>query len=235
MMAGLRERKKAETRRRIAETALRLFDARGYDAVTVNEIAEAAGVAKVTLFSYFPSKEAIVLDGVGDDLAGVVERRGAGRTPLAALRAHLREVAARPPGEADAGELAGELMARVRVITSSPALLAAVEQANAAERHRLAAALAAARGAGGGADGGAALGAGGDDLVARLMAAQVTAVVGALQEAFFLRLASGTPMEEAGRRLTADVETAFDLLEHGLAAADEHATQQNGDSHEDGR
>nr|WP_055503260.1 TetR/AcrR family transcriptional regulator [Nonomuraea pusilla] len=230
-MAGLRERKKAETRRRIAETALRLFDARGYDAVTVNEIAEAAGVAKVTLFSYFPSKEAIVLDGVGDDLAGVVERRGAGRTPLAALRAHLREVAARPPGEADAGEL----MARVRVITSSPALLAAVEQANAAERHRLAAALAAARGAGGGAAGGAALGAGGDDLVARLMAAQVTAVVGALQEAFFLRLASGTPMEEAGRRLTADVETAFDLLEHGLAAADEHATQQNGDSHEDGR
>ncbi|MER7499928.1 TetR family transcriptional regulator [Nonomuraea pusilla] len=212
MMAGLRERKKAETRRRIGETALRLFDARGYDAVTVNEIAEAAGVAKVTLFSYFPSKEAIVLDGVGDDLAGAVERRRAGRTPLAALRAHLREVAARPTGEADAGEL----MARVRIITSSPALLAAVEQANAAERHRLAAALAAARGRDG------------DDLVARLMAAQVTAVVGALQEAFFLRLASGAPMEEAGRRLTADVETAFDLLEHGLAAADRHHPADRG-------
>ena len=57
---GRRERKKEETKRRIFETAIKLFADKGFQATTVDEIAEAADVAKGTFFNYFPRKEAIV-------------------------------------------------------------------------------------------------------------------------------------------------------------------------------
>jgi len=50
-----------------------MFAKRGYEAVTVNEIAEAAGVAKVTLFTYFPTKESLVLDVVKDSFVSGVQ------------------------------------------------------------------------------------------------------------------------------------------------------------------
>ncbi|MER6577159.1 TetR family transcriptional regulator [Nonomuraea sp. NPDC001023] len=202
MMAGLRERKKEQTRRRIAETALRLFAERGFDAVTVNEIAEAAGVAKVTLFAYFPSKECLALDGVTEDTAAIVAGRAPGRSPLGALREHYRTMAAQGAREVDVEGL----LTRVRVIAATPALLAAVQQTHAGERHALAAALA------------EDLGAPAGDLTAQLMAAQITAAVTTLQETFFHRLASGAALEEAGRLLADDVETAFDLLENGFSS-----------------
>ena len=52
----LRQRKKDDTRRMIAGVASKLFAERGFDAVTVNEIAVAAGVAKMTVFNYFPAR-----------------------------------------------------------------------------------------------------------------------------------------------------------------------------------
>ena len=58
---GLRERKQRETRRRIAETGLKLFLANGYDATTLDAIAEAADISRRTFFSYFKSKEEIML------------------------------------------------------------------------------------------------------------------------------------------------------------------------------
>jgi AcrR family transcriptional regulator len=198
MMAGLRERKKEQTRRRIAEVALRLFDERGYDAVTVNEVAEAAGVAKVTLFAYFPSKDSLVLDGVKEDTAAIVAGRG-DRPPLQALREHYRLM-----GRQDQGEMDVEgLLTRIRVISSSPALLAGVQQAHMSQREELACALAEALPERG--------------LAPRLMAAQITAAVTTLQEAFFHRLATGVPLEEAGRLLGDEVELAFDLLEYGFS------------------
>ncbi|PRY00444.1 TetR/AcrR family transcriptional regulator [Allonocardiopsis opalescens] len=57
---GLRERKKARTRRTLVETGLRLFDRQGYDATTVAQIAAAAEVAPATFFTYFPAKEDLV-------------------------------------------------------------------------------------------------------------------------------------------------------------------------------
>ncbi len=57
---GLRERKKAQTRQRIQEQALRLFLDKGYDATTVQEVAAAAEVSHMTLFRHFRSKEALV-------------------------------------------------------------------------------------------------------------------------------------------------------------------------------
>lgn len=195
MMAGLRERKKEETRRRIAGVALELFAERGYDAVTVSEIAEAAGVAKVTLFNYFPSKDCLALDGIHDDLASIVARRRPGQTPLDALRAHYAAPAADGPRDV------GRMLAQVRVIASTPVLMAGVYQAHMGQRHELAAAL---------------RDTAGSETAAQLMAAQITAVITTVEEAFFRRLASGTPLEEAGRMLASDVELAFDQLQDGI-------------------
>ncbi|MFI9024925.1 TetR/AcrR family transcriptional regulator [Streptomyces sp. NPDC053560] len=59
---GRRERKKAATRQKIADAALRLFQERGYDAVGIREVAAEADVAVTTLFSHFASKEALVFE-----------------------------------------------------------------------------------------------------------------------------------------------------------------------------
>ncbi|MBF6174991.1 TetR/AcrR family transcriptional regulator [Nocardia blacklockiae] len=90
---GRRERKKAQTRKALADAALELFVARGYDQVGVREIADAADVSVTTLFKYFPTKEALVFDldeDVEAALVAAVRQRAPGRTPLAALREHLR-------------------------------------------------------------------------------------------------------------------------------------------------
>ncbi|MEU9645108.1 TetR family transcriptional regulator [Streptomyces sp. NPDC048188] len=60
--SGRRERKKAATRQKIADTALRLFLERGYDAVGIRDVAAEADVAVTTVFSHFASKEALVFE-----------------------------------------------------------------------------------------------------------------------------------------------------------------------------
>ena len=78
---GLRERKKRETREAITRAAWKLFARRGFDAVTVADIARAAKVSEKTVFNYFPAKEDLVI--------------GAGMQRTAAL---IDAVRARPPG-----------------------------------------------------------------------------------------------------------------------------------------
>jgi len=196
-VAGLRERKKEQTRQRIAVVALRLFAERGFEAVTVNEIAESAEVAKATLFAYFPSKEALALGRVaGDDLAGIAARRPQGQPFLAALRAHFRALAAAGVPEA---ELEG-LITRVRVIQGSPALRAAANELLYRQRDALASALAGEYG----------------EPAAGLIAAQVAASLLTMQESYFQRLLDGMSPADAGPLLAQEVELAFDLLEHGV-------------------
>ncbi len=76
---GLRERKRRETRRRLAETGLRLFLERGYEETTLDAIAEAAGVSRRTVFHYFDHKEGILhawQSGLGEAIeAAILERR----------------------------------------------------------------------------------------------------------------------------------------------------------------
>ena len=88
---GLRERKKARTRAAIREHALRLIREQGYDATTVEQIAEAAEVSPSTFFRYFPTKEDVVLQ---DDMEllwmDVFLAQPSGMGPIAALRAGIR-------------------------------------------------------------------------------------------------------------------------------------------------
>jgi len=90
---GLRERKKARTRKTIREHAMRLFTEQGYAATTVEQIAEAAEVSPSTFFRYFPTKEEVVL---ADDLDPIAfasfQNQPAEMTPLAALRASVKDV-----------------------------------------------------------------------------------------------------------------------------------------------
>lgn len=86
---GLRDRKKARTRRHIADTATRLFAERGYERVTVSEIARAAEVAEQTLYNYFPTKEQLVTDReqeIEERLSALIRARAATATPAAAVR-----------------------------------------------------------------------------------------------------------------------------------------------------
>jgi len=88
---GLRERKKARTRAAIREHALRLFRDQGYEATTVEQIAEAAEVSPSTFFRYFPTKEDVVLQDDMDLLWMEVYRaQPAELGPIAAMRTAVR-------------------------------------------------------------------------------------------------------------------------------------------------
>lgn len=91
-VVGRRERKKAATRQAIADAALQLFLERGYDRVSIRDIAEAADVSTTTLFKHFPGKEALVFDQEEDreaELIAAVSRRPAGQSVVDALREHV--------------------------------------------------------------------------------------------------------------------------------------------------
>ena len=62
MTTGLRERRKQEARQAISGIAMEMFAARGFDEVTISQVADAAGVSKMTVTNYFPRKENLVFD-----------------------------------------------------------------------------------------------------------------------------------------------------------------------------
>ena len=99
---GRRERKKAATRAAIVDAATTLFLDRGFDAVTVREIADQADVSPKTVFTHFPQKEALVFsdeDERHERLVAAVGDRAPGTTISDALKAHyLSEIAAMKSG-----------------------------------------------------------------------------------------------------------------------------------------
>ncbi len=101
---GLRERKKAETRQRISDTATLMFLERGFDAVRVADVAEAAGVSEKTVFNYFPTKESLVFDQADAQLAGTlaaVAERPRGVSPTRAYVDELKRQMAHMAADED--------------------------------------------------------------------------------------------------------------------------------------
>ncbi|GAA4547180.1 TetR/AcrR family transcriptional regulator [Amycolatopsis samaneae] len=140
MTTGRRERKKAATRKALSDAALELFLARGFDKVTVAEIAEAADTAVSTLFAHFPGgKEALVLGDGGERgaaLTAAVRERADGTSVLDALREFL---ATRGPFATD---LPREFRRRTELVLATPALRAHARALWASNESALAHALA---------------------------------------------------------------------------------------------
>lgn len=91
---GLREKKKRQTRHRLADVAARLFAEQGYDSVAVTDIARAAEVSDQTVYNYFPTKPDLVLDRaeeIRQYYGRVVAERAADSTPADALRVLVHE------------------------------------------------------------------------------------------------------------------------------------------------
>src|SRR2546430_12970238 len=98
MAPGLRERRKQETRQAISNIATQMFVTRGFDEVTIAQVADASGVAKMTVTNYFPRKEDLVFDraeAIERHLADVIPARGPGESMLAAIRRDYAEAVAR--------------------------------------------------------------------------------------------------------------------------------------------
>lgn len=116
---GRRERKKAQTRKALADAAVLLFTERGYDNVGVRDVAEAADVAVTTLFKHFPSKEALIFDedeGREAALVAAVRDRAPGQSVLDALQDHLVHTRLTFSGNTE------EFAAMMKLVNETPAL-----------------------------------------------------------------------------------------------------------------
>ncbi|MGW1603923.1 TetR/AcrR family transcriptional regulator [Streptomyces eurythermus] len=193
---SLRERKKRETRQRISDIATDLIGKRGFDAVTVTEIARAAGVSPMTVFNYFPRKEDLFLDRIPEAaglFASAVRDRAPGEPPLAALRRlALRLLEARHP----LGGVGDTFADFWRIVADSPALRARAREGV----EEVEAALAGALGEAGVAD-------------PELWAALAVAAYRTVFVASVRRLLAGDPVAEVARDHRDRLETAFDALE----------------------
>jgi AcrR family transcriptional regulator len=126
---GLRERKKERTRQLLSETAWRLFAERGFDHVTVAEVANAAEVSEATVFNYFPTKEDLIfhrMEAFEAELLAAIRERPAGDSIVAAFG----RFALTPRGYLASNEPAANegMRTAARVITGSSALLARERQ-----------------------------------------------------------------------------------------------------------
>lgn len=117
---GLRAQKKRATRQAISEVATRLFAERGFEAVTVDEIARAAGVSRMTLFNYFPRKEDLVVDREPEMLA-MIRTAVDGSEPLAGLRTLFTDLTRQ--GHPLMGAVEG-VSGFLALVSSSPVLVA---------------------------------------------------------------------------------------------------------------
>jgi AcrR family transcriptional regulator len=126
---GLRERKKQQTRQAIAAAALEMFTERGFDAVTVVEVARRANVSEATVFNYFPTKEDLVYGRLEEFEAALVQairERTPGESIVAAFRRFVFD--ARGLLWANDPEARERLAAVNRIVANSPSLLARERQ-----------------------------------------------------------------------------------------------------------
>ncbi len=198
-MTGLRERKKQQTRQRISDIATGLFLERGFDAVTVAEIAEAAEVSVNTVYNYFPSKEELFFDRESEMLdrsSRVVRARRPGESAARALlRAARADLEARePPVGLNEG-----IVDFMRCVRESHALTARVFVMQLRIADRLAETLREEAGATP------------DDQTPPVLAAQLTNLSDAVFRSTSLGFARGEPVETLRRRALDRID-AFEAL-----------------------
>jgi len=199
--AGLRARKRERTRDAIADAAISLFLARGFDQVPVADIAARAEVSKPTLFRYFPAKEDLVLHRIADhngEAARVVRGRPPGVSPLAALHRHFLDGLDRRDPVTGLNDHP-EVLAFHEMVFTTPSLAGRLNQYTLDDEETLAAAL-------------------GGDITARLLAAQVLVTRRVLARANWQKLMAGRTAVDVRPEAVADADRAFALLRDGTGA-----------------
>ncbi|MEU8100716.1 TetR family transcriptional regulator [Streptomyces rubiginosohelvolus] len=196
---GLRERKKRLTYQAVSDAAITMFLERGFDKVSVAEVAAAADISKPTLFRYFPAKEDLVLHRFADhedEAARVVTGLAPDETPLDALRRHFLDgLDRRDPvtGLCDVPQV----LAFLRLLYGTPSLVARLH----AYQGRSEAALARALGGG---------------LSDRLAAGQIIAVLRILALENWRRIDAGESADRVYAGAVQAAEEAFVQLRTGL-------------------
>ncbi|SBW22718.1 TetR family transcriptional regulator [Candidatus Protofrankia californiensis] len=203
---SLRERKKQRTHDALSAAAISLFLERGFDNVSVAEVAAAAEVSKPTLFTYFPSKEDLVLHRIVDhhgEAARVVRERPSGETPLAALeRYFIAGLERRDPVTGLNDDR--EVLAYHGMVFSTPSLAGRLAQYAARDEEMLAAALAeSAPNAG--------------ELAAALAAGQIVAVRRVLARENWRQLTAKRSVAQVFPDAVTAARQAFQSLREGLA------------------
>jgi AcrR family transcriptional regulator len=197
---GLRERRKQEARLAISGVAMAMFEARGFDEVTISQVAEAAGVSKMTVTNYFPRKEDLVFDRAEEiigSLAVAVAARPPGESLLAAVRRDYAERIA--AGDVTLGV---PTPAFARMVGGSHALTSRRREIADLTEQALADAVAAETGA--------------DDPQQRIVAAQLASVYRVLFAEGARRVLAGQPRDQISQALATAARRAFDLLEPSL-------------------
>jgi len=200
--AGLRARKKVRTRDAIADAAIALFLARGFDHVSVSDIAATAEVSKPTLFRYFATKEDLVLHRFADhngEAARVVRDRRPDLAPIAALHRHFRAGLDRFEPVTGLNDHP-EVVAFHRLVFTTPSLAGRLTQYMLDDEDALAAVL----------DPG---------IGARLQAAQVIAVQRVLARTNWQKIADGRTAHDVQPEAVADADQAFSQLRHGTESS----------------
>jgi AcrR family transcriptional regulator len=203
-MSGLRERKKRETRLTIAQAAADLFNERGFDAVTVEEIAAAARVSRQTVFNYFGSKEQMLFDRdpeIEAALVSAVRDRPAGVTLVQAFREHTRGFWTRLGAILAEGPLPQGFW---EIVHRNPGLRDYAEAMFARHARRVGAAIAVERGLGE------------DDPLCQALARVLCGINAAMLVSGLDRLVGGAEPAEVVRDVLVQTDRAYDLLERGL-------------------
>lgn len=201
---GLRERKKEMTRGAIADAAARLFATRGFDAVTVADVAREAEVSVGTVFNYFPTKEDLFygrMQDFGAALVDAVRARAPGETVLTAFRRFVLDGA---EALADA-ERADAIVTAMRIVHGSADLRAREREIVARSTTALAELLAEETASVAG------------DVEPAVVASALIGAQRALVEYVHDIVLAGVRGRRLARQARTSGERAFAVLEHGLA------------------
>jgi AcrR family transcriptional regulator len=201
---GLRQRKKQQTRALIADAARRLFAERGFEGVTVADVARAADVSEGTVFNYFRTKEDLFYSGMEvfeAELVDAVRNRPSGESVLSAFRGFVLEGSGRLKVEGRADVIANA----ARVVGASPALQAREREVVEDTTNALAALIADETGAGE------------HDVEPWTIANALMGAQRALVAHVHAEVLAGRRGQQLAAGARAQAERAFRLLEAGLA------------------